>query len=132
MQDLMVVFIYFDLDWKYPFWANLVQKIKNVSLNWNLVPRRIWICRIQWCVLFTFSAFDWEYPFEINFILEAEFWYLLISNIQNSFRSPFSNSNQIYSFELNLVQRIKIVSLNWNLVCRLIWIWEFNGGVHFI
>ena len=33
MQNLMVVFIFSDLDWKYPFWANLVQKDKIVSLN---------------------------------------------------------------------------------------------------
>ena len=32
----------------------------------------------------------------------------------------------------NLVKKIKIDSLNWNLVCRPIWIAEFSGGVHFI
>ena len=26
------------LDWNYAFWANLVEKIKIVSLSWNLVP----------------------------------------------------------------------------------------------
>ena len=36
-------------DRKHPFWANLVQKVKIVSLSWNLVPRLIRICRIQWC-----------------------------------------------------------------------------------
>ena len=45
------------LDRKYPFWRNLVQKIKIVSLSWNLVPRLIRICIIQhWCFLFLFSA----------------------------------------------------------------------------
>ena len=39
------------------FWANLVQKIKVVNLSWNMVPRLIWICRIQWsCSLFPFST----------------------------------------------------------------------------
>ena len=32
----------------YPFWVNLVQKLKIVSLNWNLVLRIISIRRIQW------------------------------------------------------------------------------------
>ena len=35
-------------DWKYPFLAYLVQKIKFVSLGWNLVSRLIRICIIQW------------------------------------------------------------------------------------
>ena len=45
------------LDWKRPFWTNLVKKIKIVSLNWNLVPRITRICRIQWhCSLFLFQT----------------------------------------------------------------------------
>ena len=51
---------------KYPFWANLVQKVKIVSLSWNMVPRLIWLCRIQsWCSL---SVFNWKYPFWVNFV----------------------------------------------------------------
>ena len=45
----MVVFILIVLDWKYPFWTNLVQKIEIVSLNWNLGFMLIRICRIQSC-----------------------------------------------------------------------------------
>ena len=45
------------LDQKYPFWVNLVQKIKIVSFSWNLVLRLIQICRTQWwCSLFPFST----------------------------------------------------------------------------
>ena len=33
---------------KYPFWANLVQKFKIVSLRWNLVLKLIRICTVQW------------------------------------------------------------------------------------
>ena len=33
-------------DWKYPPRKNLDQKIKIVSLSWNLVPRLIQMCRI--------------------------------------------------------------------------------------
>ena len=44
-------------DKKYPFWANLVQKLKIVSLRWNMGPRLIHIWRIQWwCSLFLFST----------------------------------------------------------------------------
>ena len=41
MQNSVVVFSFSVLDRKNPFWANLVQKIKIVSLSWNLVPRLI-------------------------------------------------------------------------------------------
>ena len=55
------------LDWKYPFWANLVQKIKIVSLSWNLVPKLIRIWRIL-MVVFTFSVFRQKYPFWPNLV----------------------------------------------------------------
>ena len=43
------------LDRKFPFLENLVRKIRIVSLNWHLVPRLIWICRIQcWWFFFCF------------------------------------------------------------------------------
>ena len=42
-------------DWKCPFWANLVQKVKLICLSWNLVPTLIRTCRIQWwCSFFLF------------------------------------------------------------------------------
>ena len=36
-----MLFTFFVFDQKCSFWANLVQKIKIVSLSWNLVPRLI-------------------------------------------------------------------------------------------
>ena len=43
------------LDQIHPFWVNLVQKTKIVSLSWNLVPVLIWISTIQWwCSVFPF------------------------------------------------------------------------------
>ena len=57
----MVVFAFSVLDWKYPFWANLVQKFEIVSLSQNLVLRLIWICSIQWW--FHFICFRLEIPF---------------------------------------------------------------------
>ena len=47
MQNSMMLFICFVFEWKYPFWVNLVQKIKIISLSWNLVPTLIRICRVQ-------------------------------------------------------------------------------------
>ena len=42
---------------KYSFWANLVHKIKIVSLRWNLRLRLIGISKTQWqCSLFSFST----------------------------------------------------------------------------
>ena len=64
-------------DWKYLFWVNLVQKLKNVSLSWNLVLRLIQICRI-----FTFSVLHWKYLFgqiwskKPKLSVWAEIWYL--------------------------------------------------------
>ena len=47
------------VDWNHNFRANLVQKIKIVSLSWFLVPRLIRICRIHWCCsLFLFYIVD--------------------------------------------------------------------------
>ena len=49
----MVMFILSVFDWKYPFWANLVKKIKILTLSWNLVRTLIRTCRIQWwCSVF--------------------------------------------------------------------------------
>ena len=39
--------------------------------------------------------------------------------------------DRIYLFWLNLVQKMKTVSLSWNLVPKLIWTSEFNGSFHF-
>ena len=56
-----------------PFWINLVQKIKIVSLIWNLVPRLI---RTQNpIVMFTFSVFELQ-AMSKKFILHFEFtWF---------------------------------------------------------
>ena len=53
MKNSLVLFTFFHFDWTYIFWANLVKKVKVVSLGRNLVLRLTWICRIQWgCSLF--------------------------------------------------------------------------------
>ena len=66
MQNSRGMFTFSVLDRKYPFWANLVQKFKNVSLSWNLAPKLIPICRIQWWWLF--FCFKPENPFWSNLV----------------------------------------------------------------
>ena len=58
VYNLMVAFAFSVLDWKYLFWTNWVSKFKIVSLSWNLVPTRIWACRIQWCSLLLFLTIN--------------------------------------------------------------------------
>ena len=54
MNSIAVIIFYFKPT-ILPFMANLIQNIKIVSLNWNLVVRLIWLCRIEWCSsIFTF------------------------------------------------------------------------------
>ena len=48
IQNAMVMFTFSIFDRKYSLRANLIQKIKIFSLTWNLLPRVIRICRIQW------------------------------------------------------------------------------------
>ena len=59
-----VVFTFSVLDQKNTFRVNLVKKIEIVSLSWTLIPRLIWICRIQWwqnsMVMSILSALDWK------------------------------------------------------------------------
>ena len=57
------------LDWKYSFWAYLVQKAKTFCWRWNFIPRIIWICQIWWKCSFA--------------VLWLVFWQLL-NTINNS------------------------------------------------
>ena len=113
-ENSKVMFTFFCFRLDIPFWVNLVQNIKMVSLSWNgqfellvrkiktvslsgnLTPRLIWICCFQWwCSLFQFLT-------------------------ENTFLGKFGLKNQI-------------VSLSWKLVFRLIRILrveEFSRDVH--
>ena len=110
----------------YSFCAKLVQKIKNVSLSWNLVPRLIRVYRIQWwCSLFPLSTGNtlfrqiWS---QNSKLLKVKSGISTNSNKQKSMvMLTFSIFDRKYPFWANLVQKTKIVSLSWNLVPRLIW-----------
>ena len=61
-----MVFTFSVLDQKNPFWANLIKKIKIVSLSRNSVPKIIWKYGIQWwCHFFSFWQ---EIPFWANLV----------------------------------------------------------------
>ena len=133
MQNSMVMFILSVFHWKYPFWANLVKKIKIISWSWNLVARLIWICRIQWWC--SFFCFWLEMPFlgkfgpkNQNCHFKLKFGTYTNSNMQNSIvMFTFSVFDWKYPFWANLVQKVKIISWSWNLVptlirtCRIQW-----------
>ena len=106
------------LDQKNPIWANLIKKIKIVSLSWNLVPRLICIYGIQWRSLFLFLTINivlgqiWSKNsklFKVKFDTKANL------NMQNSMMMfTFSVFDLKYLFWANLVHKIKIVRLSWN------------------
>ena len=61
------------------FWTNLVQKLKIVSLCWNLGHRPTQICRIQWW--YSLLVSNWNFPFEANWVqkikIDSLSWNLL-------------------------------------------------------
>ena len=66
MQNSMMMFTFSVSEQIHPFWANVVQKTKVVSLSWNVVARLNGICRIrQWCSLFMLNR---NYPFWANLV----------------------------------------------------------------
>ena len=70
VQNSMVMFNFAILNWKCPFWASLVQKIKIFRITWNFVLRLIQICRIQeWCSLFCGNL-------DLKFV-QSKIWYLV-------------------------------------------------------
>ena len=89
MQNTMMIFTLFASDWNSPFWTNLVQKIKILSLTWSLLLRLIRICRMQWWyLLFVFKP---ETPFlgkldpiNQNCQFKPKFGTKTNSNMQNS------------------------------------------------
>ena len=93
MVNSMVIFIFLFSTQNSLFWENLVQKIKNFSFNWNLVPWLIQRCTIQWnCSMFLFptgntlfladliqkvkiASLSWNF---VPYTLVIIFWNLLI------------------------------------------------------
>ena len=58
-----------DFNHKYPFWVNLVQKLKIVSLSLKLVPN---LNMQNSMVMFTFSVLERKYHFWANLVLKIK------------------------------------------------------------
>ena len=113
------------LDRKYPFRASLVQKIKIISVSWNLGSRLIRISRIQlWSSLFlvltgnTLYGQNWlqnSKLFKVKFAIKTN------SNVWNwMMMFSFSVFDLKYPYWPNLVQKIKIISLKAEIrICRI-------------
>ena len=106
---------FFSFDRKYPFPVNLVQKIKTVSVSWNLVPTLIPICRILWWYLF-FFCFQSEMVFWANLvqkfkIIERETWYLN-GNQNKTFQEEYA---QIYFIHF-ITKNFRYHSINFTII----------------
>ena len=133
MNNSMVTFIFLCSTGSILFWANLVSR-SEICWKWNLVARLIRICRIQWwCSLFLFSTGNtlfgkiWTKKWKILF--KIKFGTVTNLEIQNSkVVFPFSFLDRKYPSWLNLIQKIKIGTLDWNVVlgliriCRIQWL----------
>ena len=126
MENSMIVFIACLLDWKYPYWACLVEKMKVVSFSWNLVLSLTHIWRVQWlCSLFLFMNRNILFVANLFQKIKIVCWsqnletsLIRICRVQWLF-SFYSFLDWKYPFWVNLVQKMKIVTLSWNLVPRL-------------
>ena len=131
MQNSVMLFAFFVFDWKYPFWANLVQKVKIISLSWNLVPTLTGICKIQWWYLLSLflirnTLFGQIWSKSQNYQFKLKFGSYTNSKMLNSIAVfPFFVFDQKCTFWANLVQKVKAISLGWNLVSILIRICRF-------
>ena len=133
MQNSMILFTFLVFEWKYPFRANLVQKIKIISSSWNLVPALIRTCRIQWWYsLFLFlignTLFRQIWSKKSKLSVEAEIWYL------HSFEyAEFNCGVHFFCFWVEMLflgkfgPKDEIVSSRWNSrfklfqICRIQW-----------
>ena len=88
-------------DRKFSFCANLVKKIKIVSLSLNLVPKQIWICRIQ-MALFIFSVLDWKHLFWANLVQKIKLlslsWNLVLTISHINYWDQVSSWKNLWTF----------------------------------
>ena len=131
----MRVLAFFVHDRKCPFWVNLVEIVNIVSLRWNLIPRLIGICKIEWwCSLFCCRL---ETPFQANLVQNVKIVSLSLNLVARLIRicriqwccSPFLIFKQKCCFWTNLVQKIKIINLSWNLLAEISYCANWNHEV---
>ena len=112
-------------DFFYPFWVNLAKKIKIVCLRWNSASRLIRKCWIRWwCLLFllwTKNTLFQQIWSKKSKLFNMKLGIYTNSNMLNLLvMFTFSVLERKYPFWANLVQKDKIVCLQWSLVLRLI------------
>ena len=115
-------------DQNYSFWASLVQKVKVVSLSWNLVLRLINFEYAEFNGGVYFLSFRPKIPFFVKFCPKIQnCLYIVTFGTQSNL--DMQNSMAMLTFPLpyrkhpfwgNWIKKIKIFSLRWNLVPRLI------------
>ena len=118
---------FFVFDWNYPFWANLIQKIKIVNWSWNLVLTLIRIpaefnSGVYFvCVRLEIPFLDTLGPKNQNRQFMLKFGTSTNSNMQNVMALfNFFVLDRKHPFWTNLIQKIRIFSLSWNPVLTLI------------
>ena len=107
MENSIVTFTFSVLDLKYTFWTNLVQKVKVVSLSWNLVPTLIRTRRTRWWwsfflfltqhALFSFE-FKMKFGTKTNFKLCKTQWWLSLF----LFSAQANVNYHFWSFSINV------------------------------
>ena len=123
MLNSRVMFTFSVSYWKSSFWANLVEKIKVISLSWSLVPRLIEICRsLGRCLFFlllTGSILFWKIcSKKSKTFLEVEIWTWSWSSKLFVEYAEFDGDFIFLFFILEmlflgyLLQKFKIVSLS--------------------
>ena len=126
MQNSMVKLTFSVFDWKHRLLQIRSKKIETVNFSGNFAESLIRICRIQWCCSsFSFST---EIPFLRKFGPENENYQSKLKfvtwtnlNMQKSVMLfSFFDFGWKFNFWANLVQKVKIFSLRWNLIPRLI------------
>ena len=126
MKNLMVAFTLFVLGRIYPFWANFVEKIRIVSLSWNLVPLvpiLIRIFKIQWwCSFYLFynTLFGHIWSKNPNCQFKVKFCTKSNSNMQNLMEIPFfgkfGSKSQNCQFKLKFSTYTNTNLKNWTFM----------------
>ena len=107
MHNLVVEFTFFCFRQDIPFLDKFGPKNQN-CLSWNLVPRLIGICTIQW-----------SFPF-FCFCLVIPVFGSMVQSSTVVFTFSVFQSTRNMLFGKKLVQKIKTVSLRGNLVPKLV------------
>ena len=101
LQNSIVKFTVSVFNQKYPFWANSIQIIKILSLNWNLVPKIISI--IFWGFLIFYQIFFSSHKKRCPIITFTHDIYELPHELLNDLRLRNLGNKKILGKYLNLM-----------------------------